>query len=153
MRRLTVAQAAEALGITTDAVRMRLSRGTLTSEKQEGRVYVLLEDDLTSDVTGDTPGPARELVDAKDETIRLLTQQLESERRANEENRRIIAALTSRIPEIEAPSTAEPRGGDLSAEEEPEPSTPSEARTAQEAAATRPEEAARRPWWRRVFGS
>src|SRR5829696_5347104 len=108
MRRLTVPQAAETLGITTDAVRMRLSRGTLASERQEGRVYVLLDDDLTSDTTIDSSAPARELVDAKDETIRLLTQQLESERRANEENRRIIAALTSRIPELEAPAQSAP---------------------------------------------
>jgi len=145
MRRLTVAQAAEALGITTDAVRMRLSRGTLSSEKQEGRVYVLLEDDLTSDVTSDSPGPARELVDAKDETIRLLTQQLESERRANEENRRIIAALTARIPEIEAPSSAESRESPLSAEAGGQASTPPEGRPT-------PETAASRPWWRRIFG-
>jgi hypothetical protein len=73
------------------------------ADRQEGRVHVLLEDDLTDDTTTDNSGSARELVDAKDETIRLLTQQLESERRANEENRCIIAALTSRIPELEAP--------------------------------------------------
>jgi hypothetical protein len=143
MRRLTVAQAAEVLGITTDAVRMRLSRGTLSSEKQEGRVYVLLEEDLTDDITNDRPVLDRELVDAKDETIRLLTQQLESERRANEENRRIIAALTSRIPEIEAPSTGA-SGGDLSTEDEGPASTPSEPRPT-------PDTPVPRPWWRRIF--
>jgi len=41
VRRLTVPEAAQALGITTDAIRMRLSRGTLDTERVEGRVYVL----------------------------------------------------------------------------------------------------------------
>src|SRR5215218_2061802 len=149
MRRLTVPQAAEALGITTDAVRMRLSRGTLDSEKQEGRVYVLLHDDPTTDATTDRSGPARELVDAKDETIRLLTEQLEAERRANEENRRIIAALTSRIPQLEAPS--EPPEAPTEATEQPgkvEPQTPLEG--AQEGSARPPEQ---RGFWARLFGS
>jgi hypothetical protein len=101
MRRLTVAEAAEAMGITTDAVRMRISRGTLDSERQEGRVYVLLEDDATTDASGDTSGEA--LIASKDETIRVLREQLDQANEANRENRRIIAALTSRLPAIEAP--------------------------------------------------
>ena len=52
-----------------------------------------------------------------------LREQLEAEREANRENRRIIAALTSRIPELEAPQERPPdapRGaaGGVSREEE-----------------------------------
>jgi hypothetical protein len=126
------------LGITTDAVRMRLSRGTLASEKREGRVYVLLDDDLTGDTTGDSPNPSRELLDAKDETIRLLTEQLEAERRANEQNRQIIAALTQRIPELEPPPEA--RESPVPPPDRAEPHPVTEAATE------------RRSWWRRVFG-
>jgi hypothetical protein len=81
-------------------------------------------------------------VDAKDETIRLLTQQLESERRANEENRRIIAALTSCIPELEA-SAQEPR--ESPAGEEGSYHPPSEPQQ-------EPQTATSPPWWRRFLG-
>src|SRR4051812_22557625 len=39
----TVQEAAEILGITVDAVRGRIRRGTLDSTKVKGQVYVLLE--------------------------------------------------------------------------------------------------------------
>ena len=41
-QRVTVPEAAEILGITAEAVRMRIKRGTLRSERQAGRVFVLL---------------------------------------------------------------------------------------------------------------
>jgi hypothetical protein len=40
-----VAEAADALGISAEAVRMRVRRGTLRSEHVEGTVYVLLDAD------------------------------------------------------------------------------------------------------------
>jgi hypothetical protein len=83
------------------------------------------------------------LISAKDETIHILTQQLEAERRANEENRRIIAALTSRIPAIEAPP--DERESPQTAQEEPEGAKP-------RPDAPGGQEGVRRPWWRRVFG-
>src|SRR5215218_8170072 len=42
-RRLTVPQAAQALGITEGAVRGRLKRRTLRSHREAGTVYVVLE--------------------------------------------------------------------------------------------------------------
>src|SRR5215213_8610904 len=99
-RRVTVAEASGALGISAEAVRMRVRRGTLRSEHVEGTVYVLLDADQTQRV-GDTS------TDRTDLLIATLQQQLEAEREANRENRRIIAALTSRIPAIEAPETVE----------------------------------------------
>src|SRR5215212_11236334 len=41
-QRATVPEAAELLGITAEAVRMRIKRGTLRAERQGGRVFVLL---------------------------------------------------------------------------------------------------------------
>ncbi len=110
--RLTVPDAAKALGISPEAVRNRLSRGTLESVKEEGTVYVLIDRDMARHVTDrphDIPGESEALISEMRGRIEDLREQLEAERRANEENRRIIAALTSRIPEIEAPAPSEPR--------------------------------------------
>ena len=143
-RRLTVQEAADVLGTSVDAVRMRVRRGSLASEKDpDGRVYVWVDGDSSETEPGLDVEPSM-LISAKDETIRILTQQFEAERRANEENRRIIAALTSRIPELEAPQ--EPREAPETATAEPVESTPSDpARDA-------PEAPQPRSWWRRVFG-
>ena len=62
---------------------------------------------------------------------------------AKRENRRIIAALTSRIPTIEAPQ--EPQESPETVEEESEAASPGPI--------PRPGEVCRgRPWWSRVFG-
>jgi hypothetical protein len=124
--RLTVPDAAQTLGISPEAVRNRLSRGTLKSIKEKGRVFVLIDRDMvrdTADQSADTPSDipfeaevTEKLVDAKDETIRVLKDQLEAEREANRENRRIIAGLVQRVPELEA--SPEPRESDISASEE-----------------------------------
>lgn len=46
IRRLTVQEAAKVLGMSVDAVRMRVRRGSLDSEKEpDGRVYVYLDGD------------------------------------------------------------------------------------------------------------
>jgi hypothetical protein len=52
VRRTTVVEAAEILGISAEAVRGRIRRGTLLVERQGGTVYVLLDtpaDDRTTD--------------------------------------------------------------------------------------------------------
>jgi len=135
-RRLTVDQAADQLGISMDAMRARVKRGTVATEREGGRVYVLL--DTAQDAAQDTPH-----TDRTDELIATLQKQLEAEREANRENRRIIAALTSRIPAIEAPQ--EPPEPPQTAPEEPERAEPrSDVPGAQEGV--------QRPWWRRVFG-
>jgi len=116
---------------------MRIKRGTLASEREDGRVYVLLGRRPTSEQ------PTEQPTDHTEELIATLQKQLEAEREANRENRRIIAALTSRIPELEAPS--ESPGDSETVEDEPERAEPrSNAPGAQEGV--------RRPWWRRVFG-
>ena len=152
--RLTVPEAARALGISPEAVRNRLSRGTLDSTKENGTVYVLLQNDMarsttdtpndkprsTSGTPGDTPGAHVALVAAKDETINLLRSQLEAEREANRENRRIIAGLVQRVPELEAP-----RNGHETATAEPDRE---EHRPAKDGAQEAPE---RRSWWRRLL--
>jgi hypothetical protein len=136
-RRLTVAEAAEVLGISAEAIRGRIRRGTLRVERESGTVYVLLDQRTTADqprTTADQP------TDRTDLLIAELQDRIRSLEEANRENRRIIAALTQRIPELEAPREA--RGS-------PEAGEAAEASTQ---VATEQQAVTSRPWWRRVFG-
>jgi hypothetical protein len=138
--RYTVPEAAAMMGISAEAVRNRINRGTLRAEREGGRVFVLLESGQPSDSprpTDDRPNDRPELVEVLQARIDDLKEQLGSERRANEENRRIIAALTQRIPAIEAPDTPE-RPGPTDA--------PTEARDEPQAGAQEPKP---RSWWSR----
>jgi hypothetical protein len=101
-RRVTVSEAAEVLGISPKAVRMRIKRGTLPSERRADRVYVWLVPERTRAPTAEqTPDHTAEL-------IATLREQLQAERQAHAEARRIIAGLVERLPpQLEAPS--EPR--------------------------------------------
>jgi hypothetical protein len=136
-----VAEAAEALGISAEAVRMRIRRGTLQYERHEGTVYVLLDADHTQHV-------ADASIDRTGLLIAELQDRVRSLEEANRENRRIIAALTSRIPELPSASPQEPVEAPETATEgrvEPTPSEPTEGPMA--------EDTQGRPWWRRLFGA
>ena len=129
--------AADVLGLTVDAVRKRVKRGTLESEKgADGRLYVFLDDDQESN----HPRSANERL------ISTLEEQLRLEREAHAEARRLLAAALERIPpQLEAPpAPSEPSESPTEAAE-PHPST---------AAAPEPQTPAEtRPWWRRWFGA
>jgi hypothetical protein len=148
--RYTVTQAADILGISQGAVRNRLSRGTLRSVKEGGTVYVLLSTDMPRDVkrdvadtpTGMSQSDATVLTSELRDRLRYVEEQLEAERQAHAEARRIIAGLVERIPAIEAPS--EGRESPQTAEEEPERADP-------HPAARDAQEGVQRPWWRRMF--
>jgi 5-methylcytosine-specific restriction endonuclease McrA len=139
-QRLSVSEAASALGITVDAVRSRVKRGTIAYERVGGRVYVLLG---TDEARPGQPPSSDQPSDRTDLLIATLREQVEAEREANRENRRIIAALTSRIPEIEAPER--PPEAPVTATDKPERDT--SARSEEGA-----QEGAQRPWWRRWLG-
>jgi flagellar motility protein MotE (MotC chaperone) len=147
-RRLTVALAADALGITVDAVRSRVKRGTIDHERVGGRVYVLLGDDESrpgqdqySDQVSDQG--ARETEDRTAELIATLREQLQAERQAHAEARRLLAAALERIPAIEAPQEASEASETV--EEEPERAEP-------HPASGEAQESVQRPWWRKLIG-
>jgi hypothetical protein len=118
-RRVTVAEAAILLGISEDAVRSRLKRGTLGKEKAaDGTVLVVLGEGGSTDrhTTNDQPRTGQttdhptdeatdqaELVEALQQRIEHLSRIIDTR---DEEIRRrdtIIMSLTQRIPELEAP--------------------------------------------------
>jgi excisionase family DNA binding protein len=150
-RRLTVQEAAEVLGTSVDAVRMRVRRGTLESEKDpDGRVHVWVNDNST-ETRLRLHGEPSTLISAKDETIKVLSEQLESEREARRRADTIIAQLTqanatlaARVPELEAAESREQTAE--GAADEPERAEP-------HSDATGAQEAVRRSWWRRMFGN
>jgi excisionase family DNA binding protein len=128
--RVTVQEAARLLGISEGAVRARIHRGTLETERDSGTVYVRLN---TNDTTNERTEQS-ELVQTLREYNAALERQLNAEREASAELRRIVAGLVQRIPELEAPS--EPR-------ESPESPT--------ETVEGTQEGTQQRPWWRRII--
>jgi excisionase family DNA binding protein len=155
--RVTIQEAAQRLGVKEDAIRKRIQRGSLRHEKtQEGRVFVWVDvaQDATQDTTEDAYQDASQdaqasLLAAKDETIAALREQLTQANERDRENRRIIAALTQRIPAIEAAPTEMPPEAPGAATEQPGRVGPQASVEGQESASEGPEE---RSWWRRMFG-
>lgn len=120
-RRLNARDAADALEISVDAVRMRARRGTLESEHDaNGRLYVWLD-------TDEAQSESSALIDELRAHNATLREQLEAERQAHAEARRLLAAALERIPpQLEAPSEA--RESPTSAADEPERGDPARAR-------------------------
>jgi hypothetical protein len=119
--RLTLRQAAAALGVSESAIRKRVARGTLRSDMgPDGRRYVYL--DTVNDEGADAaPYERNALISELRAHNDTLREQLEAERQAHAEARRIIAGLVERIPSIAAPQ--EPSEV-AEADEDPERSEP-----------------------------
>ena len=151
-QRVTVAQAAEILGVTVEAVRGRIKRKKLEHERHSGTVYVLLPADQMptgrqpgDDQTTDQPqSDSTALISAKDETIATLRDQLEAERQAHAEARRLLMAALERIPP-QLEESSERRFSPQTVEEEPE-------RAESRPATGEAQEGVRRPWWRKLIG-
>jgi len=136
--RLTVSEAAKRLEVSTEAIRQRIRRGTIEYDQDDdGKYYVYLQS--TEGVENNVHNN-----DALQDHIETLKRELELR---NEELRRkdhIIAALTERIPAIEA------------APQEPSESPVSHADGRDKGTGSAPPEqqepSQRRSWWRAFFG-
>ncbi|MDP9476580.1 MAG: hypothetical protein M3R38_13005 [Actinomycetota bacterium] len=156
-RWLDVRQAADALGLSSDAVRKRIARGTLRSRKgEDGSVSVWLDaagqwqdKDQPNGGTEAGRGLDSELVEELRDRVRYLERQLDVRTEELREHRRLLAGLIERVPELEArqapPDTpgaapadgSRPGGG----QGPPEDATGSEGRSEPP-----------RSWWQRLFG-
>jgi hypothetical protein len=157
-RRVPVEEAAKVLGITANAVRKRLERGTLRSERDGDARYVILDDDMprpAADMPNGMPtdtalivarlenevGFLRELVRSRDEELR---REREAREEAERRHDKIIMRMAERIPELDAPRRA--RNGHETATAEPH-------REQHRPSAEDPHEAPEsRSRWRRWFG-
>jgi excisionase family DNA binding protein len=115
MDRLTVQEAAQRLGISQDAVRQRIRRGSMRHDKDDkGRVYVYLNPTNTRptpihDAPRDTVYDAsrsNQLVTELRNRIQFLETELADRKEESRRKDHIIAALTQRIPELEPASEA-----------------------------------------------
>jgi hypothetical protein len=162
-RWVDVAEAARELETSTDAVRKRIARGTLKSSREDGHVLVWLDDGGTE--AGREAQVDREaLIESLQDQVAYLRSQLDIRTDELREHRRIIAALTQRIPEIEAPreqeAPQERPGAPETPSEGPERAEPRPATGSSQNGYERPRDTAEfpvrgslpRPWWRRVFG-
>ncbi len=147
-RRVTLRGASEELGVSVEAVRKRVKRGSLRSDKDpDGRVYVYL------DAGGDAYHPqaeveGSELVEELRRQNEYLREQLDIRTEELREHRRLLAGLIERVPELEAPQEGrqEAAGGP---ERAPEGHLASGTRPGRQEGAQGPEA---RPWWRRILG-
>lgn len=164
-----MAEAARRLEVSPEAVRKRIKRGTIEHDQDEsGLTHVYVE--VVN--LGANPSPAEvinphleRLVQNQEQEIEHLRGQLDAERAAHAEAREarrradhIIAALTERIPELEAP----PRSPEEATEAPGSASEVNLGTSREEAAAehTEPQSSSpgtgsghpRRSWWRRMAG-
>jgi excisionase family DNA binding protein len=133
--RLSVPEAAKRLGISEGALRQRINRGTIEHEKDgQGRVYVFVQD--IDDVQhAEQYGDLTHVVEILRDQVEHLRRQLDEEREANRENRRLLAAALERIPpQLEPPEETprEPRESPVSDTESTEKGEPLS-------------------WWQRLF--
>ncbi len=97
-----VGEPARELGISAEAIRKRIQRGKLRAERRQDRMQVWLDEVRTE--SGPQAAVEGLLVEELRGRVRFLEGQLKQANERDRENRRIIAALTSRIPELEAPA-------------------------------------------------
>jgi hypothetical protein len=142
VERLSVGEAAEALGVTRDGIHKPINSGSIEHEKgEDGRLYVFVDTPTLGLDTSVDESKDESKVEVMERYIARLERQLEEADERDRENRRIIAMLTSLIPAIEAPREESPE----SAEPRPDSPAPTAAGGgAQEATG----QAQARPWWR-----
>ena len=137
-RRVTLREAADILGLSKEAVRKRVIRGTLQSDTgADGRRYVYL--DAGGDETPTHEG------DALISEMRSRIQFLEDELQRKDA---ILLNMTEAMKALSPPSQEAP------SEERESPQTVEEASEGAERGPDRTgaQEGVRRPWWRRMFG-
>ena len=153
-RRVTVTEAAWILDTTVDALRKRVQRDTIPYERDEyGGVWILVDADRTrQDKTGQRPDTGQPQPESSALISELrahnatLREQLEAERQAHAEARRLLLSALEKIPPaIEPPASPEPPGVPSEATEQP-------GRVEPQPAVGGAQEGAERPCWRRVFG-
>jgi hypothetical protein len=161
MVRLTVAEAAPKLGISEAGVRKRVQRNQIPHERgDDGRLRVWVspgearhaESRDTPEESRDAPEESRDtppqpesraLISEMRGRIASLEHQLEQERQANSEHRRLLAAALERIPpQLEAPQEAS---------EAYEAAEEQQGRGQLQTDAPGAQGGVRRPWWRRMF--
>jgi len=157
-------QAARVLSLSKRRVLQFLERGELAGDKDPRGRWLIARADLFAlqerreQEQRQRPGPKSEQPPAGEpdpELVEVLREQVEDLRgrldvadQRDREQRRIIAALTSRIPELPSAPASPQTNEDAPGEpQSPGPMSPPPEH------AGRPQTEEQRPWWRRIIGS
>jgi hypothetical protein len=142
-RRVTMQEAADELGLTVEAIRKRIQRGSIASDKgPDGRRYVYL-DESRPQVGGEGSTSTTTLVAELRDRVRFLERELERKDA-------ILLNMTEAMKAIGPPAHEESPSG---APGSPETATEQPGRVGAQTTlegSQRPLE--RVPWWRRMFG-
>ena len=139
-RRVSVEDAARIFGISENAVRKRIERGTLESERDGDTRYVLLYGDMTQHADDMSDGMPIDIalmqahLDSLEDQIAFLRTELEARTEEARRKDSIIMSLTQRIPELEPAPRERPEAVSEDKREEQVP-----------------DEGERVSWWRRLF--
>lgn len=156
-RWVDVSEAAHELGISTDAVRKRIARGSLESDRPNGNVVVWLDDDGTeagreSQVEGsealvkalrEQVAYLQGVIATRDQELALRAEEIRRRDTALEREQQLAAMFADRLQALEAPANSS------EARESPESPSPTDTPTENDG---EPQEGVKRPWWRRIFG-
>ena len=99
MSKLSVVEAAEALGVTKEAVYNRIRRGSLTSVTEDGTKYVILDNEQVTKEKTSQPSNKRSKKSIDERYIELLLEQIEE---LKETNKKLEADKERLIAEKEA---------------------------------------------------
>ena len=163
---LSLADAAVRLGISPDAARKRLERGTLRGEKRDGRWLVYLHPDAAASTVQDVDRTPVDTVVSRDRppdatadagAVQVLRELLAEERRTSDALRDAATMWQGRAGQLEERLKAlgaGPIAGDVAQDAIPGPVRGAVAAEAAEAnaIALTPQEGALRRWWRRLVG-
>ena len=140
--RVTIQESARRLGGSEGAVRKRVTRGTLEHVKEDdGRIYVYLD---VGDRRGVDVGQDEGVDPHSSALISRLEGEVEFLRDQVRRQQEIIAQQAVTMRQLSAPSEETP-GDAETVEDAPEEASP-------RSAAGGAQEAAQRPWWRRIIG-
>jgi hypothetical protein len=165
MVRFNVAEAAHRLGISEAGVRKRVQRGQIPHERDDaGRLFVWISPGETRHAASrDDAEESRDtapLVEEVRDRLRYVEGQLEAERQAHAETRRLLLSALEKIPPAieppsevrETPSEATEQPGREGAQEAQESSEMHMPEAGGGPLPRDQQRASERPWWRRMFG-
>jgi hypothetical protein len=127
-RWVDVAEAARELDISTDAVRKRIARGSLESDRPDGNVLVWLDDGGTEagreaevdgvplvEVLREQVAYLRGVISTRDQELALRAEEIRRRDTALEREQQLAAMFAERLRELEAPvGSSEARDSDVS---------------------------------------
>ena len=97
--KMTIQDASKELGLSVDAIRKRLQRGTIKGKKnKQGRWIVEVDQEQGEDINKD-----KVYETSSNELVMSMRDEIEYLRKENERKDHIIMNLTTRIPQLAAP--------------------------------------------------